>query len=33
VREHLTEGEMTKLLAALKRNRHGLSIRRSLLRS
>jgi site-specific recombinase XerD len=23
VREHLTEGEMTKLLAALKRNRHG----------
>ena len=23
VREHLTEAEMTKLLAALKRNRHG----------
>ena len=23
VREHLTEGEMTKLLAALKQNRHG----------
>ena len=23
VREHLTEGEMTKLLPALKQNRHG----------